>query len=229
MLKNITFHFLVLAGAGYAQTVNWGSSYFEPKLQSDGSTGLNNDNFIFQIGTFAGGVDPTVNAANELAAAWRVLDESVYDETFVSFDSSVNIDANGFSNGTNAASGYDFRGQKLYIWVYDGNEPATDGVTEECHQWALFSGDWTLPNSATQQDLPLNYRTSPFSDGGPPAPIFGGLNDVHAPDGGNYTDTGGSFELQTHDICLEAIPEPSGALLLLVGVIMTASQRKRTV
>lgn len=227
MLKKTIITLLGLAGSAHAQTVTWGSSFFQTQVQSDGTSPFNDTDFTFQIGTFHGSVDPTTADANQLAAAWRVMDESGYNPAFVSFDSSATLDANGYSDGLNAEPNYDFRGEKLYIWVYDGNAPATDNVTEECYEWALFTGDWTLPTEATQQNLPLEYRTSPSSDGGPPVPIYGGLNDVHAVDGGTFTDAG-TFELQTHEVCLEAIPEPSGALLLLVGAGMIGSRRKRS-
>lgn len=93
-----------------------------------------------------------------------------------------------------------------------------------CHEWALFTGDWTLPQSADQTNLPLEYRTSTADAG---APIYGGLNDVQAVDGGTYTDPAGTFELQTHEICLTAIPEPSSAMLLLLGTGAFFARRKR--
>lgn len=227
MMKKTIILLLGLVACGHAQTVNWGSSYFQTQVQSDGSSGFTDAGFTFQIGTFAGVVDPTVNDANELAAAWRVLDESGYDTENVVFDSTATISASGFSDGLNATPGYDFRGEKLYIWAYDGNAPATDDVTVNCYEWMLFSGgsEWTLPNSATQQDQPRSLRTSPTDL--TTAPIYGGLNDVQATDGGNYTDAG-TFEIQTHEVCLTAVPEPSGALLILLGSTAVFLRRQRS-
>ncbi len=113
--------------------------------------------------------------------------------------------------------------KKLYIWVYNGNEPATDLVTEECYEWALFTGDWTLPTSSTQTTLPLEFRTSTADAG---APIYGGLNNVQAIDGGSFIDPI-TYELQTHEICLDAIPEPSGSLLLVLGAGSLLTRRFR--
>ena len=215
--------FLGLAVSASGQTVFWGSDIFADHFEIDGVTRLDSS-YTYQIGSFADGVDPLSAQPNELSDAWRVFDEATYvDDPFYYFDSKANLDANGYSDGVNAAENYDFRGEQLYIWVYDENTPALDGVTEHCHEWALFTGDWTIPETADQTTLPLEFRTSTADSG---APIYGGLNDLHAMDGGTYVDVV-SFELQTHEICLDPVPEPSGVALLLLGGMMLLGRRCR--
>lgn len=220
----VLFFCIGLTKPGRAQTVVWGSSAFEDHFQSDGTSSLTSSGFTFQIGTFAGSIDPNVNDPNALAAAWRVADESDYREDIQFFSGQFTLDGNGFSSGTGAAPGYDFRGEKLYIWVFDGMAPAEDNVTEVCHEWALFTGDWTLPGSVDQTDLPFEYLTSTADAG---APIYGGLDGVQAPDGGTFDAPTGVFELQTHEICLQAIPEPASVTLLIVGFCAVVKRRNR--
>lgn len=56
---------LGLLASSKAQTIFWGSNAFDVQLQSDGTSDLTAADFTFQIGTFDGSVDPTVNDPNQ--------------------------------------------------------------------------------------------------------------------------------------------------------------------
>ena len=209
-----------------ALTVFWGSNVWSDIYESDGTTMVSAADFTFQIGAFDPGFDPDTAAAEDFASAWHVFDESAYSDANMFFDSKADMLAGGISNGTNADTSFDFRGQELFIWVYDANAPATDGSTVNCHEWALIEGGWTLPSSeGDQTTLPEEYRVSNAT-----SPIYGGLNNVQNPDavaGVDYTAPSGTFDLQTHTVCLQPVPEPSSSLLLTLAGLGLLARRKR--
>ena len=217
---------LLLTGNASALTVFWGSNVWSDIYESDGSTMVSAADFTFQIGAFDAGFDPETAAVEDFSNAWHVFDESDYSDTNMFFDSKADMGAGGISNGTNADTSFDFRSSELYIWVYNANAPATDGTTELCHEWALIEGGWVLPASeGDQTTLPEEYRVSNAV-----SPIYGGLNNVQNPDavaGVDYTAPSGAFDLQTHTVCLQAVPEPSSSLLLLLSSLGFLARRNR--
>ena len=196
----------------------------ETSLMFDSVGSSLDDSFSFELGTFNSGFTPTAGNLSDWGANWHVLDRVTAPE------------ANGWNSGTGIFSGnmafdtgmvslsadanpsYAFvTGSQIYLWAYN-EQTLTAG-----NEWALVTRTadvdfsfqaWSIPDSSE----PINSSLL-LSDAD--TVIYGGVNNIQGP--GTY-DTGAapsSFALQTH-----AIPEPSSALLLSVGLLL-AVRRKR--
>jgi hypothetical protein len=203
-------------------TVFWGGPVEGIHIDSEGDL-ISAPEFTFQIGAFDAGFNPEVAPFDMWASNWNVFDEAVYDNANMYIDSTALMDTNGRSNGINSDGGFDFRGSKLFIWIYNDN--VVDPASAMSLQWALISGaSWNLPAvSNDNHALPLEFRLGNADqawigavDPDASGPVIGDL--------GSFTP-GGSFDLQTHG--LNVVPEPSASLLGLLGLTGLLMRRNR--
>lgn len=203
-------------------TVFWGGPVEGIHVDSEGDL-ISAPEFTFQIGAFDAGFNPEVAPFDMWASSWNVFDEAAYDNANMYIDSTALMDTNGLSNGVNADTGFDFRGSKLFIWIYNDN--VVDPASAMSLQWALISGaSWNLPAvSNDNHALPLEFRLGNADqawigavDPDASGPVIGDL--------GTFTP-GGTFDLKTGG--LNVVPEPSVSLLGLLGLTGLLMRRNR--
>ena len=182
------------------------------------------DSFSFELGTFDTGFTPTAGNLSDWGANWNVLDRvtapaaSGWDSGASIFSGNMTFDGSLVSLSSAADPSYSFiTGSQIYLWAYNSQTLAPG------NEWALVTrtGDvdfpteaWSIPDAAETINTSLTLTAADTV-------VYGGVNNVQG--AGSY-DTGAapsSFALQTH-----AIPEPSSALLLSVGLLL-AVRRKR--
>ena len=206
-----------------ARTIDWGNAVADTLVDSAGLS--LDDSFTFELGTF-GSFTPTASNIADWASHWKVFDRaeapaaSGWNSTFSFFNSTATLLVGGQSSESPPLLPYTFlAGEQAFIWVYNvlNIDPAQT-------QWALVTNDssdsnaaddWLMPVPGDKTDLPLEWRLS-----GASAVVFGGLHDQQGP--GDYTSNPGVFDLQT-----AAVPEPSGAVLLLLGAGFLSRRRRQ--
>lgn len=200
-----------------AITVNWGDSFGGVDIQS---SGVDLDaTFTFEIGTFGFFVPDETNA-NLWAANWTVLDSATYNVAVDFFSSSFQLDADGGVPGNviSSSTGESVTiGDQAYIWVYNTSTPGFGS------EWALLTDsdglngdDWGIPGAGDQSTPPVDWRVSTVT-----TPVFGGANNVRGQ--GSYPSAPPVFDLQTATF----VPEPSSALLVVAGLGLLGSRRRR--
>ena len=194
-----------------AATIQWGGQVWGNDFQSDGITSLD-DSFTFDLGTFDANFVPTVDNYNEWLTNWNQLDSVQYNAQNMFFTGEIN-----FVDTDPVAVDVQFNGQtfapgdRAFIWGYNSQvaSPNTEAI--------LITGneEYVLPEpSESQSALPVSLRVSNAT-----TPVVGDL--PAGPDGeGDFTNPGGDFDLQT-----ATIPEPSSALLLLLGAALFFRRR----
>ncbi len=214
--------FCAWAPSAGALGIDWENGGTTPMFDSLGSS--LDDSFSFELGTFNSGFTPTAGNLAEWGDNWHVLDRVTAPEangwnsgTGV-FSGNMAFDAGMVSLSADADPSYSFiTGNQIYLWAYNvqtlaaGNEWAL--VTRTADVGFAFQA-WSIPDSSESINSSLLLSDADTV-------IYGGVNNIQGP--GTY-DTGAapsSFALQTH-----AIPEPSSALLLSVGLLLTV-RRKR--
>lgn len=212
-----------------ARTVQWGGPTEAVLYQSDGVTPVD-DTFNFLLGSFEVGFDPLTNGLETWSSNWHTFDQAFYNETTQFFSSSANMGNDGFSDGVNAAPSYDFRNQRLYLWVFNSSyfNPLVPTTTES----ALFSGStWVLPAEGScgcgEDNLPLQFYVSNMTSAvignvdpdydGPGSPIDGPL--------GTFNRPIGAYDFQTHSFTV--VPEPSVSLIGALSILGLVLRRKR--
>ena len=194
-----------------AATIQWGGSVWGTDLQSDGETPLD-DSFDFQIGTFTDGFVPDSSNYSDWEVNWSAIATTTYNETNMFFAGQTQFLDENTSLPDIQFNGQTFvEGDQVYLWGY--NSKVVAGGSE----WTLVSNgtDWTVPaGTATQQTVPVSFRVSNAD-----TPVVGDL--PGAADGeGEYTPIGGDFDIQT-----ASVPEPSTALLVLLGAFALLRRR----
>ena len=194
-----------------AATIQWGGEVWGDDFQSNGTSSID-DSFTFELGTFDASFVPSVDNYNEWLTNWNQLDSVQYNAQNMFFTGEVEfIDADPVAldvqfNGQTFAPG-----DRAFIWGYNSQtaSPNTEAI--------LITGDdgYLLPESSTDQSaLPVSLRVSNST-----TPVVGDL--PAGPDGeGDFTNPGGDFDLQT-----ATVPEPSSALLLLLGAALLFRRR----
>ena len=194
-----------------AATIQWGGEVWGDDFQSNGTSSID-DSFTFELGTFDASFVPSVDNYNEWLTNWNQLDSVQYNAQNMFFTGEVDfIDADPVAldvqfNGQTFAPG-----DRAFIWGYNSQtaSPNTEAI--------LITGDdgYLLPESSTDQSaLPVSLRVSNST-----TPVVGDL--PAGPDGeGDFTNPGGDFDLQT-----ATVPEPSSALLLLLGAALLFRRR----
>ncbi len=214
MKKGISFAFIsgfVLNGGAFgAVTINWGSFLADEfSLVDNAGVPISSPPFQFEFGYFSGG-QPT-GIPSTWRSQWQILDVSTYNQPLGFFSSSVVVSGSAL-------------GQQAMVWIHNGN--VTGGVDGD---WAIItSNDWVIPPEEESHRNPvLDFRLSRESDDPDQnffvadEVIWGQLEDEEG-GGENTEDKPGESILQTY-----IVPEPSGALLIIVGALLGVGRRKR--
>lgn len=215
---------LLPATASANTTLFWGGPVEGLHLDSEGNV-LKAPEYTFQIGTFGGGLNPATASFDTWAAAWKVFDQATFDNDNNYLDSVALMNTAGLSNGVNADPAFDFRGAKMFMWIFNSN---VLGLAGDDLEWALISAEaWEMPViSSEAHALPLEFRfgnaDQAFIGAVQPdgtAPVIGALG---------YYDPSGPYDLQTHSLFPpDLIPEPGTSLLALAGLAGLLVRRQR--
>jgi hypothetical protein len=216
--------FLVLAmvapkaGAG---TINFYNQPGDVLLSADGVTALDDD-FKFELGSFAAGFTPTAANITEWTSYWKPFARaqapsvSGWNSAISYFNKSGLLQLNGQSDQGLSADVF-AAGELAYLWVYN------DFAINPGAEWALLTNDssdfnpadnWLFPDPA--EVFPYEFALSSGT-----SPVWGGLNNVQG--GGDFVAPLAAFTIQTH-----AVPEPAGALLIMLAGLMWRVRRART-
>lgn len=211
----LTALIVALAAPGtHAQTLNWGSEVGTPITDSDGL--IPDENFLFELGAFAPGFDPSESNLEEWRLNWMVFDTASYNPLFGYFTSTVHVEEDVTSSNP-AASPESFAGLVAYLWVRNNDEPV------EGSEWLLVRSDeWIFPETGGDccDTSVIEWSISDLD--GADTPLWGRHGNVSGP--GGYTTIIGSTGLQTFTF----VPEPSTALLAAIAGLGLAVRRKRS-
>ena len=229
----------ILLGVGFllsslsaveARTVFWGSPTGAVLYQSNGTTPVD-DTFTFLLGSFAQNFNPLTAGLETWASNWHTFDQAYYNMDTNFFESTAIMSETGTSNGVNADANFDFRSQRLYLWVFNSNYFNPTEVTT--NESALFTGDtWVLPDVGNpccgEDNLPLQLYVSNMTTAitGNVDPDFDGEGPPIVGPIGSATPPGQTYDFQTHSITV--VPEPSVALLSGLSLLGLALRRRRS-
>lgn len=189
-------------------------------LQQDGVTALDTL-FKFELGTFETNFTPTSSNITDWTANWKPFARaeapalSGWNSSISYFNKSGLLQLDGTSDQGLSADVF-AQNELAYLWVYNvfSLDPGS--------QWALVTNnssdlnsanDWLLPSPS--ESLPFEYALSNALH-----PIWGGLHNNQG--GGDFTAPLTAFTLQTH-----AVPEPSGAFMILLAGLLWRIKRAR--
>ena len=148
---------MMLAVHAHARQINWRCLSNKNNLTSDQQ--LMGENFVFELGCFQDGFEPTSENVADWAANWHVVDRTGYRSDDKAFSSGVVI-------GSNLAP--ITLGKQAYVWGYR----ASSGDSE----WILATrSSWTWPGPATMA-FPLTWVVTDSAD-----VIVGSVNSSSAP------------------------------------------------
>ncbi len=223
-LRHILFATALFAAVSTARanttSVGWGNSPFDTALlDSQGNTF--DDTFAFQLGTFVSGFTPTAGNTSLWLANWKLLDTATspvnssnhgFNVTDQYFTSAFTFNTNGTVEGLSGSATF-AANEQAYIWVQ-----CTNG------EWALVTDSagtapddiWKRPdpNGAFPTTLTWGLETADTA-------IVGSLN-------GTYNGTSGNIDYRLQTAQIAVVPEPSGALMvLLVGCVARVVRTRR--
>ncbi len=195
-----------------------------PLLMGDGVTSLTSA-FKFELGTFRPNLNltefnPSIGNLSEWTTQWKPFSRaedpglSGWNSAISYFNKSANLQLNGQSDQGLSADVF-AAGEHVYLWVYNAFS-ITPGS-----EWALLTNDSTDldPNDNWLMPDPTEPNWE-FVLSNAYKPIIGGVHNSQG--GGDFTAPLTAFTLQTH-----AVPEPSGALLIMLIGIAWRIQRAR--
>jgi len=213
-----------------ASAINWGSEY-DSELKT--SSGVDLDaSFYMQLGFFTNAFTPTASNTAAWAANWRIFDQAGYytgsSHPDYSFDpdhgyfarESIWIDETGQSLSPfaddNDGLGLNFTGKEAYLWTYNSKIPGagTEWLLARAETW-IFPAGHDLDECCA--GLPVEWSVSDLSA---VTPVWGGQGTKQG--AGEHTDNG-TYTLQTFTV----IPEPSTALLAIMGTAFALLRRQR--
>lgn len=206
-----------------AHQLEWQSIVWSNIVDSEGNV-LNPDNFVFELGSFSTGFNPSESNVNDWIANWRAFDSAVYNAVDGHFTSSVDP----YNGGADVFEGLGIE-RTAFIWIRNSDTP------EPGTEWLVLRADnWVFPDLVTgccDNEETIQWSTSDLTDvnvplwGGHSSPDFIGAvtgSGVYS----NLVDSirpGGDPVLQTFTF----IPEPSSALLIAFTGVMAALRRNR--
>lgn len=215
-----------VAGAG---SISWGSAVGDSLYDSAGSP-LTAD-YTFEMGTFAGGFEPTGANLGDWAASWKLLEKADFLTSPLYFTENSILtttgpglvwerDAVNDAASPTANPHVFLPGERVYIWAYNHK---TGGPAME---WALLTGtgakpdtDWVLSaDMGNELAMTLQWRLSNAD-----TPLFGGLNNLRGP--GDFSAEPSAYSLQTAMALV--IPEPTTAGLLGAVFLTPLTVRRR--
>jgi MYXO-CTERM domain-containing protein len=180
--------------------------------------------FTFELGIFANGFVPTDSNLQDWESNWVVFDSAVFglgwepaDQEFLS---SALINADGSSTSPRATPGGVFNeGETFFLWAFNSKAYAQGS------EWALVYDQFEFGNNGESWVVPegglgVGNMVELYLQSMDTA-VVGGVNEVR---GGGTPPTvdPGFFHLQTH-----AVPEPGGAMTLLLAGTLWGWRRQR--
>jgi hypothetical protein len=205
----------VVAGttSAFGQTYNWGSPVFSDLRDSKGN--LLDNSYVFELGAFMSGFVPDADNQGEWEINWQTFDRAAFNPAASYFTGSAAMLPDGTSDSPYMTTGaVSFEGLDAYLWVQDGSDLASSDelFLGRVGSWVFNSAD----PACCGNSLPTEWSLADFSS---ETPIFGSQT---GNDGaGGFTVSGG-FMLQTF-----SIPEPSSAVLVLVGALIWVRRHRR--
>ena len=199
-----------MAERALSQTLEWGSAAFSDLSDSEGNE--LDSSFVFELGAFDVGFDPTAYNVDDWFANWNVFDTASYNAGNGVFTGTEQV-----QNVTNYESL--FEGLNAYIWVRN------DTVSGADTEWFLGRKStglnaWVFPDldpGCCPNGEVIQWSITAL---GAETPVWG--NQTGTPGGGDYPDNG-IYDLQTH-----AVPEPASAMLVLLGACVCFFRRRRS-
>lgn len=179
--------------------IAWASEAFALNLMADGVTTFeeSGEDIRFELGTFAPGFDPTTATPDQWTSSWITLQGADYDLVDQQFINTASL----YDNLGGFATG-----TQAFIWGYNTLD------IEENTQWILIAADaWSWPSFDSM--LPTTFSLS--SDTSSSAAILGSVND---------SSSGSLMRLEA--VYPLVIPEPSAALLGLLGSLLLLRRRR---
>jgi hypothetical protein len=220
-----------LAGAPMsARTISFSSAIGDQLFDSLGNP--LDATFSFEIGIFTNGFIPTAHNIGDWNAHWMIFDLAFHDSSILPpgnpasggwnvllqyFTSAADFGIDGTSNSPYASSGMFPQGSVVYLWAYNSKtlDPTSEwALATDLNLVANASTAWRIPDPMDQLSPSISLSLADLD-----TPILGGVNGIQG--AGNVTNIPGSFSLQTY-----VIPEPSSALLLVLGVGLLGVRRR---
>ena len=219
--------------------IDWGTSAVTDKvITSDGSP-ISLADFTIELGGFGGGFVPTAANTDEWVANWQVFDAVTDPDTDTSGAGGTSADnfesgpattdarfvGTGFLQADQTSSSEDSNkadtfgpDQQAYVFIRNSD------VTDENAEWLLYTSEtgdvWEFPAvTGGQPDTPDTWFLSEADNA-----IFGAVNGT-IEGGGLHDDTSTDFILRTNTFPA-FVPEPSSALLLLLGALPFLRRRR---
>lgn len=202
--------FLVVGmSSAKSQTLNWGSLTNSTIVDSHGAPldPLNNT-YLFYLVSFDQVFTPSESNISDWSSSARVFASAQY-----SYNST---DLGYFTNTTNIqdVSNYASMFEGLTAYLMISNAAGTE------YFLATTSNDaWKFP-VMDPGCCPTGTTTWSVSNLGSDTPIWGSQDTQHG--GGIYDGSGGPYDIQLH-----AVPEPSGSLLVILGIGLASLRRRR--
>lgn len=180
----------------------------------DGDANLVSATYTFQLGYFTGDFSPEESNTNQWKMNWQAVDESSYNTQFQTFGGSLLLTV--ASDGVHLAEAFLGTGEaieppvfepssQLYLWGFNFDSKEDAGA--EQLDWFLYTEEdndvWQLP-SASLDEHAFSQQVSVSSP--PNVPVLG-----------VFTET---------TISTTPVPEPSSALLLVIGAGLIARRRR---
>lgn len=236
LLTAIAFPLSLQAQLGdVGSQIDWGTSVLPQTFLNSSGSGFDiaDPSVDIELGAFTPGFVPTIDNLNDWIANWQVFDainvgdEDSADTRFTTGLSAPRFAGTDFLLADQTSSSGDAQvssantfaiGQQAYVFIRDSDQPVPGA------EWLLYTNEdpvdaWTFPagSDGQQAGIPLSWVLQEADTA-----VIGSIN-TNTVGGGEFTDPGGDFDFQTHTF----VPEPSAALLLMLGSLGLVGRRHR--
>lgn len=238
MKRSIFLVFFSTSIAGFSQQhqIDWGTSAATDKIITSDGSAITLSEFTIELGGFGGGFVPTAANVDQWVANWQIFDAVTDPDTDTSGPKGTTADGfvtgpggptdarfvgTGFLEADQTSSSEDANGidtfgpnQQAYVFIRNRD------VADEFAEWLLYTSetgdDWEYPTvSGGQPATPDSWFVAEADSA-----IWGGVNGIVGE--GEHTDVSTDFILRTHTF----VPEPSSALLFLLGGLSLLRRRR---
>ena len=212
---------LLAAPSSNAAGVGWSNPLGDTALLD--SYGAPFDNaFVFEFGTFSSGFTPTAGNTNLWASNWKLLDRAIappdsitgegFNVDFQYVTSAWDFNTNGTVQGLSGSATF-AANEQAYLWVY-----CTNG------EWALVTDSSV---GTTGDDI---WRLPDPTDTSPTGTFTWGLETADTAIVGSLNGTFNTVDYRLQTAQVAVVPEPSGALMvLLVGCVARVVRTRRRI
>lgn len=206
-----------------ARPIAWGSAFEDHLFDASGDP--LSAAYSFEIGVFASGFSPNLSNIPQWAENWLVFDRAFapdangWNPDLRFYSGYVNHQADGTSDSPDALITDVFlQNTRVYLWAYNSKTIAPTS------QWALVTdldlagnaySAWLMPDPADTDPNTIEWNLQDADSA-----VYGGVNG---------TQSAGEFEVEpeTYSLQTALVPEPSGALLLLVAGLVAQARRRK--